>query len=142
MNTKVWTNLFLKKQYFPIHHKKSIMLRKHVLATTSCSWQPSYVINNNIQCWFHFILNFLVIINQKYAKVISSSPIIILDALQRFCTGIFTVISFMNRYFDCCTIEMFPLQNKSKLVTYVVASALSYGAEEHIFHYLFKVRAC
>lgn len=28
--------------------------------------------------------------------------------------------------------------NKSKLVTYVVASALSYGAEEHIFHYLFK----
>lgn len=31
------------------------------------------------------------------------------------------------------------LQNKAKLVTYVVASGLTYGAEEHIFHYLFKV---
>lgn len=30
-------------------------------------------------------------------------------------------------------------QNKAKLVTYVVASGLTYGAEEHIFHYLFKV---
>lgn len=28
--------------------------------------------------------------------------------------------------------------NKAKLVTYVVASGLTYGAEEHIFHYLFK----
>ncbi|XP_060581787.1 adenylate kinase 7-like [Ruditapes philippinarum] len=28
--------------------------------------------------------------------------------------------------------------NKSKLVTYVVASGLTYGAEEQIFHYLFK----
>lgn len=28
--------------------------------------------------------------------------------------------------------------NKSKLVTYVVAAGLTYGAEEHIFHYLFK----
>ncbi|KAL5008400.1 hypothetical protein ScPMuIL_013981 [Solemya velum] len=28
--------------------------------------------------------------------------------------------------------------NKAKLVTYVVASGLSYGAEENIFHYLFK----
>lgn len=28
--------------------------------------------------------------------------------------------------------------NKSKLVTYVVASALTYGCEENIFHYLFK----
>jgi len=28
--------------------------------------------------------------------------------------------------------------NKSKLVTYVVASGLTYGAEENIFHYLFK----
>lgn len=31
------------------------------------------------------------------------------------------------------------MQNKAKLVTYVVASGLTYGAEEHIFHYLFKV---
>ena len=31
-------------------------------------------------------------------------------------------------------------QNKSKLVTYVVASGLTYGCGENIFHYLFKVR--
>ena len=30
-------------------------------------------------------------------------------------------------------------QNKAKLVTYVIASGLTYGAEESIFHYLFKV---
>ena len=30
-------------------------------------------------------------------------------------------------------------QNKSKLVTYVVASGLTYGCGENIFHYLFKV---
>ncbi|KAL3873983.1 hypothetical protein ACJMK2_037057 [Sinanodonta woodiana] len=28
--------------------------------------------------------------------------------------------------------------NKSKLITYVIASALTYGAEENIFHYFFK----
>ena len=32
-----------------------------------------------------------------------------------------------------------PFQNKSKLVTYVVASGLTYGCGENIFHYLFKV---
>ena len=30
-------------------------------------------------------------------------------------------------------------QNKAKLVTYVIASGLTYGMEESIFHYLFKV---
>ena len=31
------------------------------------------------------------------------------------------------------------LQNKSKLLTYVIATGLTYGAGESIFHYLFKV---
>ena len=35
---------------------------------------------------------------------------------------------------------LFCFQNKSKLVTYVVASGLTYGCGENIFHYLFKVR--
>ena len=30
-------------------------------------------------------------------------------------------------------------QHKNRLVTYVVGTGLTYGAEEDIFHYLFKV---
>ena len=46
-----------------------------------------------------------------------------------------------NIHFNLCHHHHgFILQNKSKLVTYVIAAGLTYGAGEHIFHYLFKVR--
>ena len=32
------------------------------------------------------------------------------------------------------------MQDKSKLLSYVVASGLTYGAGESIFHFLFKVK--
>ena len=51
--------------------------------------------------------------------------------LQTFITNF--LLYFMPYFF-------LNLQNKTKLVTYVVASGLTYGAEENIFHYLFKVR--
>ena len=31
------------------------------------------------------------------------------------------------------------LQDKNKLITYVVASGLTYGLEEEVFHFFFKV---
>ena len=37
------------------------------------------------------------------------------------------------------TAMKFGKTNKSKLVTYVIAAGLTYGAGENIFHYLFKV---
>jgi hypothetical protein len=42
-------------------------------------------------------------------------------------------------YFIIDEIYFLLFQNKAKLVTYVIASGLTYGAEESIFHYLFKV---
>ena len=36
------------------------------------------------------------------------------------------------------TVMKFGKTNKGKLVTYVVAAGLTYGAGESIFHYLFK----
>ena len=34
------------------------------------------------------------------------------------------------------------MQDKSKLLSYVIASGLTYGAGENIFHFLFKVCSC
>jgi hypothetical protein len=39
---------------------------------------------------------------------------------------------------ELCLYECF--QSKSKLSTYIVASGLTYGCGENIFHHLFKVK--